>query len=274
MSLEFNLFGVVVDNIELLPSDDETMLTVNIKNKNPVDLIDFAQSMISLGAEYSDYIAESNNHLISDEIKLYIKEIRPGSIITELVALAPALMPFAEHANTVLDFTNHMKSCIEYLKGFGAKPDNIDKQTLSRVSKFVEPIAKDNGSVLQLDASNNSGTITININSLEANAIQNKAAREIDKLNEPILGLHKQVVFYWTQTRSDNKKGYKGVIESISEKEVKVLFESDEIQYEMIHCEEQIYEKAYIVDVYVETIKDKPAVYRITKFHEAIELPE
>lgn len=263
-----------MDNIELLPSDENTMLTVNIKNQSPVDLIDFAQSMISLGAEYSDYIAESNSHLVSDEIKLYIKEIRPGSIITELVALAPALMPFAEHANTVIDFTGHMKSCIDFLKGMGSRPEKLDKQTLTRVSKFVEPIAKDSGSILQLDASNNTGNITININSLEANAIQNKASREIEKLNEPIVGLHKQVVLYWTQTRSDNRKGYKGIIESISEKEVKVLFENDEIQYEMIHGEEQIYEKAYVVDAYVETIKDKPAAYRIMKFHEAIDLPE
>lgn len=274
MSLLLIFSGVIVDNIELLPSEDNAMLTVNIKNKQPVELIDYAQSMISLGAEYSDYIAETNNHLISDEIKLYIKEIRPGSIITELVALAPALMPFAEHANTVLDFTNHMKSCIEYLKGIGKKPDNLDKQTLNRVAKFVEPVAKDSGSILQVDASNNSGTITININSLEANAIQNMASKEIEKLKEPIVGLHKQVVIYWTQTRSDNRKGYKGIIESISKKEVKVLFENDEIQYEMIHGEDQLYEKAYVVDVYVETIKDNPAAYRIMKFHESIDMPE
>ncbi|CAM9314088.1 class I SAM-dependent methyltransferase [Acinetobacter bereziniae] len=86
--------------------------------------------------------------------------------------------------------------------------------------------------------------------------------------------MHKQVVLYWTQTRSDNRKGYKGIIESISDKEVKILFDSDEIQYEMIHGEDQIYEKAYVVDVYVETIKDKPAVYKIKKFHESIDLPE
>ena len=79
--------------IEINANEDQTMLTVNIKNRQPVELVDFAQSMISLGAEYSDYIASSQNHLVSDEIKLYIKEIRPGSIITELVALAPTLMP-------------------------------------------------------------------------------------------------------------------------------------------------------------------------------------
>jgi hypothetical protein len=263
-----------MDNIELLASEDQTMLTVNIKNRQPVDLIDFAQSMISLGAEYSDFIAESQNHLISDEIKLYIKEIRPGSIITELIALAPALMPFAEHANTVIDFTSHLKSCIDFLKGSGSRPENIDKHTLSRVSKFVEPVAKDHGSILQVDATNNTGNIVININSKQANDIQKKAAEEIDKINEPIVGLHKQVVLYWTQTRSDNKKGYKAVIESISNKEVKVLFGDNEIQHEMIHCEEQIYEKAYVVDVYVETVRDRPAVYKIMKFYEAIDLPE
>lgn len=261
-----------MDNIELSAMEDTAMLTVNIQNKDAVDLIDFAQSMISLGAEYSEYIAESQNHLVSDEIKLHIKEIRSGSIITELVALAPTLMPFAEHANTVIDFTKHMKSYIDYLKGVGSKPDNIDKQTLNRVNKFVEPIAKDGGSILQLDASNNTGHITISINSMEANAIQNKANKEIEKLKEPIVGLHTQVVLYWTQTRSDNRKGYKGVIESISDKEIKVLFDNDDIQYQMIHCEEQIYDHAYIVDVYVETIKDKPIAYKIKKFHETIDL--
>lgn len=260
--------------IEINANEDQTMLTVNIKNRQPVELVDFAQSMISLGAEYSDYIASSQNHLVSDEIKLYIKEIRPGSIITELVALAPALMPFAEHANTVIDFTNHLKSCLDYLKGVGPKPNDLDKKTLNRVVNFVEPVAKDSGAVLQLDASNNTGTITVNINSMEANAIQNKAAKEIDKINEPIVGLHKQVLLYWAQTRADNRKGYKAVIESISKKEVRALFDNDEIQYEMIHGEEQLYKKAYIVDVYVETIKDRPAVYKIKKFYESIDLTD
>lgn len=260
--------------MEINANEDKTMLTVNIRNKQPVELVDFAQSMISLGAEYSDFIADSQNHLVSDEIKLFIKEIRPGSIITELVALAPTLMPFAEHANTVIDFTSHLRSCIDYLKGDGSKPEKLDKNTLTRVSKFVEPVAKDSGAILQLDASNNSGTITVNINSMEANAIQNKVTKEIDKINEPVVGLHKKVVLYWTQTRADNKKGYKAIIESISLKEVKVIFDNDEIQYEMIHGEEQLYEKAYIVDVYVETVKDRPAAYRIQKFHESIDLPE
>lgn len=85
--------------------------------------------------------------------------------------------------------------------------------------------------------------------------------------------MHKQVVLYWTQTRSDNKKGYKAVIESISNKEVKVLFGDNEIQHEMIHCEEQIYEKHMLL-MFMETVRDRPAVYKIMKFYEAIDLPE
>ncbi len=42
----------------------------------------------------------------------------------------------------------------------------------------------------------------------------------------------------------------------------------------MIHGEDQLYEKAYLVDVNVETIKDQPAAYKIIKFHEPIDLPE
>lgn len=260
--------------IDLDAHIEEAMLQVRINNTQPIDLIDYAQSMLNLGNEYSDFIGKTESHLSSDDIKLYVKEIRTGSIITELVAIAPSLMPFMEHSNSVLDFANHIKVNFDYLLGRGNKPKDIDKSTLNRISKFVEPIANDSGSVLQIDASNNQGEIHIHLNSENANAIQNRANKELEKLKEPVIGLHKKVVLYWSQARNDNKKGDKAIIESISDREVKVIYDSDELKYQMIHEQPHIFDIGYVVDVYVETIKDKPVAYKVINFHDTVDLPE
>lgn len=264
----------MVGTIELDAHVEDAMLQVRINNTRPIDLIDYAQSMLNLGNEYSSFINKTDIHLSSDDIKLYVKEIRTGSIITELVAIAPTLMPFMEHSNTVLDFANHIKVSFDYLLGKGSKPQDLDKDGLKRISKFVEPIANDNGSVMQIDASNNKGEIHIHLNSEGANAIQNRAHKELEKMKEPVIGLHKQVVLYWSQARNDNKKGDKAVIESISDREVKVIYDTEELKYRMIHEQPHIFDTAYVVDVYVETIRDKPVVYKIVAFHDTVEIPD
>lgn len=261
--------------IEIDAHIEDAMLQVRINNTQPIDLIDYAQSMLSLGNEYSDFITKDVNHLKPEDIKLYVREIRTGSIITDLVAIAPTLMPFAEHSNTVLDFAKHLQGVTSYLLGsVSKKPDGLDKASLNRVIKFVEPIASDAGSTMQIDASNNSGTIEIHINSGEANTIQNRANKELEKLKEPVTGLHRQVVLYWAQARNDNKQGDKAIIESISNREVKVVFGTEDLKQKMIHDQPHIFNTAYIVDVNVETIKDKPTLYRVVRFHDTVELPE
>ena len=254
----------MVGTIELDAHIENAMLQVRINNTKPIDLIDYAQSMLNLGSEYSSFINKTDIHLSSEDIKLYVKEIRTGSIITELVAIAPSLIPFMDH----------IKVSFDYLLGKGSKPKDLDKDGLKRISKFIEPIANDSGSILQLDASNNHGEIHIHLNSEGANAIQNRAHKELEKMKEPVIGLHKQVVLYWSQARNDNKKGDKAVIESISEKEVKVVYDSEDLKYRMIYEQPHIFDTAYVVDVYVETIKDKPVLYKIVAFHDTVDLPE
>lgn len=259
---------------EIQSDSDNAKLTVKLKNVNPVDLVEYSQSMISLGTEYSDYIAKAEGYLEPEDIKLFVKNIRTGSIIIELMALAPALIPFIEHSNTVIDFAKNLKGNIEYLKGNSSTEAVLDKQSLHRIIKFVEPVAKDNGSVMQIDAANNTGTININFNSNEAQTIKDRATELLEKMKEPIVGLHKQVVLYWVQARIDKKKGDKAIIESISDKEVKVVFKDEELKHSILHSQPHPFDFAYIVDVHVETIREKPILYKVIKYYEAIDLPE
>lgn len=253
----------------------DAVLQIRINNTQPIDLIDYSNSMLNFGNEYSDFISRSDNHLAPEDIKLYVREIKTGSIITDLVAIAPGLMAFAEHTNTVIDFTKHIKGLTSYLLGkTNLRPSGLSKPSLNRLIKIVEPVAIDGGSTLQIDASNNTGNIEINISSSEANTIQNRANKELEKMREPVNGLHIKVLLYWAQARHDNKKGDKGIVESISRREIKVVFANKDLKKEMIRNQPHIFNVAYLVDIDVQTINDRPAVYKVVKFHEVVDLPE
>lgn len=64
----------------------DMILTVTINNSEPVELSVFAKSMMSLANDYSNRHSANPN----EPAKLYIKEIRQGSIIAEL---APPYSP-------------------------------------------------------------------------------------------------------------------------------------------------------------------------------------
>ncbi|WII95959.1 hypothetical protein LU276_03865 [Moraxella haemolytica] len=245
-----------------ITQDTPQELIIHIQNHEPIELKDFATSMNALACEYEQ------KH--KGEVKLLIKEIRQGSIIATLITAGVAVLPFAEHANTILDFGNHLMNILSYLKGDKASSQPpLTQQSLTNIHKFVEPVAKDGGSIVQVEGNNN----MIIINSAEAKEIQRNAQLELSRLNAPMTGTHKKALLYFNQTRADNKHGGdKGVIEAISPKEVKVIFDTPELKNRIIRESDKVYDNAYIVDVNVQTIKDKPALYTVMDFYEIVPL--
>lgn len=256
---------------------NDATLTIEIKNKTPVELIDLTKSLSSFADEYKRYLGTNDIAIPADEIKLYIKEIRTGSIIADLVALAPYGLPFAENANTIMGFSVYLKSAYEYLTGKSTDKPQLERNNYQNLSSFIEPVAKDNGSQINCHTTINGNVeVTINLTSSEANAAQNIAKKEIDALAEPITGIHDKVLLYWYQARNDLRSttGDKAIIESLYSNPVKVIFDNESIKMKMLSDPENIFVHAYIVDVSVETIKGKPAVYKITNVHEKIDRNE
>jgi len=92
-------------------------LIVEIKNVQPVELIDLAQSMLSLGSEYQSYLGKYAREVDAGGARLYIKEVRSGSVITELVALAPFTLPLVEHSDTIIAYGEFIAKRLEWLAG-------------------------------------------------------------------------------------------------------------------------------------------------------------
>ncbi len=260
---------------------EATVLTIHIDNRNPVELIDLTNSFLSLGEEYKRFAANHPEYGDSPSVRLYIKEIKTGSIIADLVAIAAigsqTLLPTLGQANTVIGFSRHLKAAYDYFTGKSNEKPELNKTGYGHFSSIVEPIAKDNGSQVNFITTVNQTVVqTFNITSPDANAAQNSIGRELLQLKEPERKPHHKVVLYWFQARDDthSKAGDRGIIESISSSSIKIEFEEDAIKEAMLHGLENPFRSAYVVDVNVETINDRPVLYKIIRYHSRFDKPE
>lgn len=252
----------------------EAKLTIKIENKRPVELTDFTDSFSSLGSQYYKFLSENDFFSLKPETKLYIKEIKSGSIITELSDLVPLVLPFVENSNSVIDFTVFLKMGFDYFLGkTEVKPKDFDLKDCNNFNNIIKPVAKDKCSNMIFNGDFNFGAVTINMNfnSIEANAIQNGILREKEKLKEPEKRKESKVLFYWDSAKYDDKSKAidRGFIDSIYGSALKVIFDDPTTKSRMLDIEENPFHLAYIVDVEVLEIKNLPSVYKILALHEA-----
>jgi hypothetical protein len=257
-------------------------LTIEIQNKRPVELTDLTESLLSLGEEYKRFILSHPELDDTAGVKLYVKEIRSGSIVTELVALAavgvPVVLPYIVNSNHLMAFAKHLKGAYDFFldRDSNDTPVELQKQDYKLLSTFVEPVAKDRGSQINITAMDG-GTvnITFSISSTEANAAQNVISKHIAELKEPEQRFYEKVLLYWYQARPDLERsvGDRAIIESVHPGPVKTIFDDEGLKAMTILSDPNPFRFAYIVDVVVETIKSKPALYKIIKVHDKEPLP-
>lgn len=251
--------------------NDESVLSIELNNKKPVELTDLTESLLSLSIEYRRFVARRTDVFAENEAKLYIKEIRSGSIIADLIAPAvPLVAPLLEHRESIAEYAKWLKGIFDFYKGSFSEKPKLDKTSYQNLSTFLQPVAKDNGAQLNINNTVHGGqVVNISFTSMEANAIQNLIRNDILQLKEPIARAHEKVVLYWYQAKNDpqSSTGDKGVIESISPLPVKVVFIDDSLKLQLLYKDENPFKSAYIVDVVVETIENKPVLYKVSGFH-------
>jgi hypothetical protein len=252
----------------------ETELTIRINNKFPVELLDLTNSFLGFADEFQRYILENDLEAAAADTRLYVKEIKAGSIIAELIVLSPQLIQGVSYANTAISFVKNLKTAYDYLIGNSEEKPDLEKATLQNLNKIIEPIAKDSAS--QINIGDVHGNVVLYINSTQANAAQNNIKRLMSSNDNISVKLHEKVLLYIWQARADvrSKTGDRGIIESISPQPVKIVYVDDGVKSKMILDKENPFNGAYIVDVGVETIKGKVAVYRVIALHEIISKDE
>lgn len=258
-----------------MESERRELLVVTFNYSRPIELTDFAESMLGIAHEYRRYLSREEPEAAHDNVRLCVNSVRSGSIIAELIPYGPLLLPFISHVNTVFSFAKHIKTAYDYLLGESDSKPELDSASYQSLANILEPVAKDNGSNLILQTTVN-GNLTLNIGSLQANAIQNALQRAIGDLKEPAKGIQNKVVLYWYQARKGPSSGAgdRAIIESISPSPVKVIFSNEITKALMILTDDNPFKHAYVVDVMVSTVRDKPVLYSILAVHDSIAIED
>jgi hypothetical protein len=256
----------------------ETSLIFKIENKKPIELIDLTKSLISVSNQFSEYATREGNSKEEREAKLYIKEIKSGSVIVELFEYATSgMIPFIENINSIIGFAENLKKVVKYyLYNEGEKPVN-NINDLKDISTIINPVAKDNGSQLIIQTVIHGNVeYTINLNSNEANAVQNKIKQDIYdlKIEEVLNHTYERVALRLFQARSNIKSntGNKGIIEELVGKPLNIIFDNDETKELILQAEINPLKSIFIVDAMIINVDKKPTIYKILKLHESFEI--
>ncbi len=261
---------------KIIELDFNDKLQITINNTEPVVLTDLTMALLGVGQQFGRFIENETTQQHQAGSELFIKEVRSGSIVIELVAQVIPIVPLLWQGGAMVEWVTYAKSIIEWLNGkLDKPPKEVTKQDLKQWSNILEPVAKDHGSQLNFTVS--SGGHVVNqffINSEQANAAQNAIRREIGLLDEPEDHTQRKRVMTWYQTKFDDtsQTGNKAVIESISKFPVKVIFENNAVKKALMAGDPRFNkpwnELAYIVDVKVQTVQGAPKVYTVIDYYD------
>jgi len=252
---------------------------VHYKTGQPVELADLGDSFRSLGRQYEDYVNRHGYDQTPNNARLYVTDVRKGSIIVTLIHLLEQGSIVIKDLDVLAGFYTNLKDLIDYFRSQqSVPPEEITREDASRLSRIVEPAAKDGGGAISFVFNATSQPIITNniiINSESANAIQNNVRRFLGPTPPPDPGSFEREVLYLQQMRGDvlSKVGDRGVIERFSTKPVKLHFMTPESKSAVLDTPYP-FKVAHVVDGQVSTVKGEPALYKVTNVHETLRAAE
>jgi hypothetical protein len=135
---------------------DDPSVRFELKNQKPVDLLDLTASLSAFGEAYQDFILEAGFDGEPGNIRFFVKEIRSGSIIADLVSQATQSSLTLQHVEAAAAFMANLNDIIQFFLGVDVLPhgEKPSKKEADQAIKILEPVAKDGGSQLFLTVSN------------------------------------------------------------------------------------------------------------------------
>jgi hypothetical protein len=257
--------------------DDDVMLTVELKNTSPVDLLDLTVSFAALGQSFRDYATEQTADPLPDNLKLYVRELRSGSIIADLIPLLEQAQWIDKHIDVLAGFAANFHDILNYFLG---RPTALERapsrKEAQQISQVLEPVAKDFGSQMNLQVTSGRDThlhthYHVHVASLDANAAQNRTKSFLGpQLPSSQVLTDQLMVLDQVRNSTKAKTGDRGVIEAVSQRAVKLQFASDEVKRAIIDIDGNPLQSVFQVDVEVRAVQGEPKIYRIIEVKDVI----
>lgn len=240
-------------------------LIIEYKNGHPIELLNLTASLSALGDQFKRYVAQETG--IPTEARLYVHEIRQGSTIAELVAMAQTAVDLYESFDELGGFAPFVYEQMQNVLHLRQAAKDLDKPEVRNIANIVSPTAVDNKGTMNL-IDNRGGQINMfTVTPVEAAAIQHNAQHLLNSefpdqqrfANEPM-------VLFQLRDAPPGKTGDFGTIDRFSPRPHKLFFGSDAVKDLILH--DNPFEKVFWVDGSVKTAGGKVVAFEIVNLRE------
>jgi hypothetical protein len=268
----------------------DAVITLTIDNSQPIRLSDFVHAFTSLAEEYRETVKASTD-FDSDEAEIYVKEVRAGSIVADLIPVALHVLPLVaaevDKVFLAIEVVERWRSKLTTLMA-GLVPDGASRSDLKRWANAVEHIARDPNASSTLEAAEfvdgkRQVRATFTFRTEDAKKIETVIDEEFLRLDAKKQADHERVLMVFTRSDVGNapvgkRSGERVVISEISEKPLAITYGSElseqRIKHEIREGDDNIFKKGFNVDVKVQMAGSRPVAYSIMNVHDVIDLPE
>ena len=268
-----------------LMSEGTPFIELRIYLSEPPDLLDLIGAFAAVGHQFEQYVARQYPKL-QGEARLFVKEIRQGSIILDLIPHIPGLIATMDAVLIVDNFVTRYRGLLAAFIG-GESPTSLSKSDTKDFLDTVRLVAKDKkgSAIISSAVFKQEGAekhIEFQFSTQEAQQAQELLERKMIEHDRPIYETFQNVLMtFWQSNVADPPAGKKttekAVIEALHPKPLAITYETDEvrerIKYETREDERNLYQKGFFVDCHVERLRGRPVAYRITAVRDVIDLP-
>jgi hypothetical protein len=266
---------------------DAAIIQVKLDTSQPIELNDFVGTFASIGTEYSRFIRREHADL-ADDAKIYVSELKQGSIIAELIPVVMPILQAADCALIVDQFIKRVGSIVSVYQTPNAQPDEYSKSEIKGVMDGIASIANDpNGradiSSILIEGGKTNIRAAISFDTQQARTAIGNMREHIRLIEHHEDQSRKMVLmtFFQSNLRDaelQSRSGEQVVIQSVDHRPRPLVYASDlakaRIKHEVAESEGNIYKKGFYVDVVVDMAGDRVAAYKVTNFHQVIDLPD
>jgi hypothetical protein len=265
-------------------------ILLTLDTERPIEIDDFVSAFTSLSSQYQKFV-RTNYPNVSSDADIYVTEIRPGSIVADLIAWATStLAPVAEdlQRQIIQNFVRYMGARLSTYFTTGGRDPQANRSDLSDFMGSVEAIANDPNGSSKIEAvifkdEKKQILAAIKFDTGQARVAKTEIEHHVLEIEHKTATDYKRVLMVFVQsnikdTELGKRSGERVVIESISDRDLPVIYASDlaeqRIKHEIREADDNVFKKGFVVDVNVELRNERPVAYRVTNCHQVIDLPE
>lgn len=271
----------------------EHRIRLRYETNGPLQLDSVADAFAALEAQYVEALRRRGYKPGGGTAKLYVTELRSGSLEAEIAAAAVVLGAAVQAMDVSLvihDFSQRLRSLLAWFAGRSDERPPMERRDVDHVCQLLEVVKDRPDAAMLLQQSrivqreNGLEKETLLELGLDRKGIErgyDRAVRERDALaakEEDPGRFVRNALFYWhtasvAQRRNAKRSPDRGIIEAISARDVRVFFPegANELKRRMTEIEGNPFKKAFVVDAYVQTIGDRPQLYTIVDLHEVFD---